>query len=339
MIFSESWTTDKIKKHLTSGLSFDFTNHIVDMTKCREESLLYAHQYLYRYGVPEISCVDDKTKIDNIYNSNLLFTNTYDICPTTKKQMISHRADGYYYVPGAFSKDNKLTQGSEYNIRRDIYHWGPVSTVMKVFDDFLQWDGVGIYEYDGKSDLQKVHVGHAVVIVGWGTSSEGVPYWIVRNSWGTSWGNNNGYFLMKRGTNNCEIEENVFVSYPTIPGIRLYLEYPILYHMDDYVIRGLWGIYDNGIKLTTKEKLLLRQIDQEDVDATSSFLYDPQYWVDFSKMIAADKSTFTYLVKEGFCITDSDEVSEVKVDHSLSLIINILLIVIVIKALIKLSSQ
>jgi hypothetical protein len=253
--------------------------------------------------------------------------------------MISHRADGYYYVPGAFSKDNKLIQGSEYNIRRDIYHWGPVSTVMKVFDDFLEWDGSGIYEYDGKSGLQEVHVGHAVVIVGWGTSPENVPYWIVRNSWGTSWGNNNGYFKMKRGSNNCEIEENVFVSYPTIPGIRLYLEYPILYHMDDFVIRGLWGVYDNGIKLTTKEKLILRQVEDISQDMTTSFLYEPQYWVDFSKMIAADKSTFEYLVKEGFCMMteSSDEEDAVKLDHALSLIINIFIIVIVIKVLIRLS--
>lgn len=332
MIFSESWTIPKIKAHLTSGLAFDFTNHVVEMTKCRKESLLYAHQYLYRYGVPEMSCVDDSSKLDNIYNSNLLFTKTYDVCPSSKKDMICHRADGYYYVPGAFSKDNKLVQGSEYNIRRDIYHWGPVSTVMKVFDDFLKWNGKGIYEYDGKSDLKEVHIGHAVVIVGWGTSSDKVPYWIVRNSWGTSWGNS-GYFLMKRGTNNCEIEENVFVSYPTIPGIRLYLEYPILYHMDDYVIRGLWGIYDNGVKLTTKEKLLLGQVDRQN-DIKQSFLYDPQYWVDFSKMIAANKSTFKYLVvKEGFI----EEEKEMRVDHALSLIINILMIVIVIKVVIRLS--
>jgi hypothetical protein len=247
--------------------------------------------------------------------------------------MISHRAEGYYYVPGAFSKDNKLIQGSEYNIRRDIYHWGPVSTVMKVFDDFLEWDGEGIYEWNGTSDLQKPHIGHSVVIVGWGTSENNNPYWIVRNSWGAEWGNK-GYFKMKRGTNNCEIEENVFVCYPSLPGIRLYLEYPILYHLDDYVIRGLWGVYDNGIKLTTNEKLILKKIDG--TDTSTAFLYNPQYWVDFSKMIAGDKSTFQYLVPtvEGYCDTKVNEL-----DQSLSVIINILLVIIGLKIIISLSSR
>ena len=334
MIFSENWTTDKIKNHLTKGLAFDYTNHIVEMTKCREESLLYGHQYLYRYGVPENSCVDDRTKLDNIYNSNQLFGATYDICPANNKEMVSYRADGYYYVPGAFSKDNKLPQGSEYNIRKDIYHWGPVSTVMKVFDDFLSWDGQGIYEWDGISNLKKPFVGHAVVIVGWGTSAENVPYWIIRNSWGTSWGDN-GYFKMKRGTNNCEIEENCFVCYPSLPGIRLYLEHPILYIMDDFVIRGLWGIYDNGIKLTTKEKLILRKIDENVNDA---FLYDPSSWVDFSKMLSGDKSTYSFLVtQEGFCINNENNDEITKVDNSLSLILNILVVIIAFKLISRLS--
>jgi hypothetical protein len=333
MVFSEHWTVPQIKKHLTSGLSIDFSNHVLEVTKCKEESLLYAHQYLYRYGVPEISCVDDKTKLDNIYNSKQLFGVTYDVCPTNNTEMISHRAEGYYYVPGASSKDNKLIQGTEFNIRRDIYHWGPVSTVMKVFDDFLEWDGQGIYEWDGVSDLQQPYVGHAVVIVGWGTSDKNVPYWIVRNSWG----NINGYFKIKRGTNHCEIEENVFVCYPSIPGIRLYLEYPILYHMDDYVIRGLWGIYNNGLKLTTNEKLILDKIEGTET-TSNAFLYNPQYWVDFSRMIAGDESTFRYLVPsiEGFCDNDDKIIA---LDHSLSILMNILLLIIVMKVIFTLSSR
>jgi len=46
---------------------------------------------------------------------------------------------------------------------------------------------------------------HAVVAVGYGTLN-GVPYWIIRNSWGTGWGSG-GYVLFRRGTNLCQIEK------------------------------------------------------------------------------------------------------------------------------------
>ena len=47
--------------------------------------------------------------------------------------------------------------------------------------------------------------GHAVVIVGWGTQN-GKGYWIVRNSWGTTW-NGDGYwnFLWNSGLENSQI--------------------------------------------------------------------------------------------------------------------------------------
>ncbi|KIH58300.1 papain family cysteine protease, partial [Ancylostoma duodenale] len=47
----------------------------------------------------------------------------------------------------------------------------------------------------------------AIKLIGWG-SENGVPYWLVANSWNSDWGEN-GYFRMLRGTNECGIENQV----------------------------------------------------------------------------------------------------------------------------------
>ena len=48
-------------------------------------------------------------------------------------------------------------------------------------------------------------INHAVLVVGYGTNAQGEDYWIVKNSWGTNWGDN-GFFKIRRGNNECGIE-------------------------------------------------------------------------------------------------------------------------------------
>jgi len=53
---------------------------------------------------------------------------------------------------------------------------------------------------------------HEMVIVGYGVSGT-TPHWIVRNQWGTGWGQA-GYAFIRRGTNECGISD--LAGYPTV---------------------------------------------------------------------------------------------------------------------------
>ena len=258
--------TEVATTKLQSGIPYDFVPSNQSLTVkvsygCEGETLINAWQFLYRYGVPEESCFNygDKKTHENTYNLMIndaiqdtcpFFTgNDYDICPSTNEVMKVHRSGGYYYVPGTRSSRGN---GTEADIRAEIYHWGPCTSGFVIHEDFLQWKGNGIYQWDGVSDSLG---GHAIVIVGWGIEGN-IPYWIVRNSWGIDWGDE-GYFRILRGKNHCEIEENVFTGIPNIPGARLFIEHPLMYNLEDFVIRNLWNITDSGYKMTYLENIAI----------------------------------------------------------------------------------
>ena len=84
----------------------------------------------------------------------------------------------------------------------------PITVSINAADPIFQTYKGGIISADKCSSKE---VDHAVVIVGYGTLN-GVDYWILRNSWGTSWGDQ-GYFYIARSGNACGIY-NEDASYP-----------------------------------------------------------------------------------------------------------------------------
>ncbi len=50
-----------------------------------------------------------------------------------------------------------------------------------------------------------------MLLVGYGTTKEGIDYWLVRNSWSKLWGED-GYFKVERGPGDCGIATDPMVA-------------------------------------------------------------------------------------------------------------------------------
>lgn len=107
------------------------------------------------------------------------------------------RLTSWAYLPGGETP-------SVEEIKAAIYRYGPVSVGVAADDSFSNYRS-GIFNGSGSDQLN-----HAVNIVGWGKG-----YWIMRNSWGTGWGEQ-GYMRIKFGANGIGAWTN-YVIYNTEP--------------------------------------------------------------------------------------------------------------------------
>eukprot|EP00080_Pristionchus_pacificus_P013370 PDM73390.1 Fibronectin domain-containing protein [Pristionchus pacificus] len=88
-----------------------------------------------------------------------------------------------------------------------LTNFGPVNIGMSVIQPMRSWNSSEIF-YPTKEQCKNEVIGlHAMLIVGYGTSDAGVPYWIIKNSWGQSYGTEGGFIYYRRGVNACFVED------------------------------------------------------------------------------------------------------------------------------------
>ncbi|XP_022754794.1 thiol protease aleurain-like [Durio zibethinus] len=103
-----------------------------------------------------------------------------------------------------------ITLGSEDELKHAVAMVRPVSVAFQA-DIFFQFYKSGVYT-SGTCGSTSMDVNHAVLAVGYGVEN-GVPYWLIKNSWGAVWGDN-GYFKMELGKNMCGVA--TCASYPVV---------------------------------------------------------------------------------------------------------------------------
>ncbi|KAL7393024.1 hypothetical protein ABVT39_005484 [Epinephelus coioides] len=109
-------------------------------------------------------------------------------------------------------KDYKeVPEGNEHALAIALFKHGPVSVGIDATLSSFQFYTKGVY-YD--RNCNKEDINHAVLAVGFGQNTKGKKYWIVKNSWGDTWGNK-GYIMMARNRDNlCGIAS--LASFPVM---------------------------------------------------------------------------------------------------------------------------
>jgi cathepsin L len=112
-------------------------------------------------------------------------------------------------VGATISNYHDVRSGDEAGLLDAVY-LNPTSVAIDASHQSFQFYDGGVYNEPACSSSQ---LDHGVLAIGYGTY-QGSAYWLVKNSWGTSWGLS-GYIMMSRNRNNqCGIA--TAASYPIV---------------------------------------------------------------------------------------------------------------------------
>jgi len=169
---------------------------------CGGGNPIFAYEYMHHHGLPDQTC--------QAYQAKNLKCSDLSVCETCAPNSTS-------FTPGSCTKvenpglwyvgDHGSVKGAD-KIKAELYARGPIGAGIDATAELEAYTG-GVFKQ--KKLFNKVN--HEVSIIGWGKEQD-TEYWIVRNSWGTYWGEN-GYFRIQMHDDNLAIESQGSWGIPT----------------------------------------------------------------------------------------------------------------------------
>eukprot|EP00998_Keelungia_sp_KM082_P006444 NODE_2693_length_1009_cov_74.595238_g2673_i0.p1 GENE.NODE_2693_length_1009_cov_74.595238_g2673_i0~~NODE_2693_length_1009_cov_74.595238_g2673_i0.p1 ORF type:complete len:292 (+),score=63.98 NODE_2693_length_1009_cov_74.595238_g2673_i0:48-923(+) len=162
-----------------------------------------AYQYIQNHGIPDDSC---QNYVAKGLGSECTEEHICETCtPSGGCSAVTNHTK--YHI-----KEYGPVSGAT-DMMKEIMARGPIACGIDATEALEKFRGGSVFHGRGES------INHIISVAGWGTTSSGDEYWIVRNSWGHYFGDQGWFKLSRKQGEDLAVTEDCHWAVPDLTGL------------------------------------------------------------------------------------------------------------------------